>query len=406
MAVWKLPKLPSGRQRNNPWRAKVRGRIHDSPTCKDAEHWERTQLHNYATAGLPLTIDALRKITVGEIIKRYLKEKTPLKGGAEAEEYFLEKFLRDEPMCKLSLAVVRKSDAVSYRDKRLKDTWKGKPISRSTVKRQIGILHNIFAVAKDDWGYENLANPFDKMNLKDNPGRERPLKRGELERIIEACKRSRGKNPYYMPLAIYLTIETGMRQQEVFNLLWSDIDYANRRIVIRNSKTDHLSELKGRTIVLTFNAMCYLMRLALLNFGPVDEVVPHKKGTAAAKAYWQTICAKDEPVFPMTKGAFKQAWRDAVKIRAGIKDLQYRDLRHEAGTWFDKAGLTGREHGVMVGHKKRTMRDRYIHAELQSIQNKLDRFVLGGVTLKEHVEKVRDEAAHDLASTIPSDDLV
>ena len=62
MAVWKLPELPSGRERNNPWRAKVRGKIHDSPSRKDAEHWERTQLHNYATAGLPLTIDALRKV--------------------------------------------------------------------------------------------------------------------------------------------------------------------------------------------------------------------------------------------------------------------------------------------------------------------------------------------------------
>jgi integrase len=388
MAVWKLPKLPSGRERNKPYRAKVKTRIKDFLTRKDAEYWERCQLQSYTLTGLPLTVEALERQTVGDLVARYLKEKTPLKGGAESEEYFLKRF-QQHPMCKLTLAAVRKADAYNYKNERQLETWNGKPISQGTVKRQIGILHNIFEVAKQEWGFENLTNPFDRMKLKDGPGRERPARPGELERIIGACKTCRAANRYYMPLAIYLAIETAMRQQEIFNLLWSDIDMDNRRIVIRKSKTDHLSELRGRTIVLTLNAMWYLERLAKLSFGLPHEVLRKVPTGEQTNFYWRAISAKNERVFPMTKGAFKQAWRDAVQVRAGIRDLQFRDLRHWAASWLDAAKLTASEHDLMMGHGKRTMRARYIHADLEAIQDKLDRYVLDGMTPKQELEKYK-----------------
>jgi integrase len=391
MAVWKLPKLPSGRNRNKPYRAKIKGRVKDFPDRKTAEYWATQQLVSYATTGLPLTIEALEKVTVGEIVRRYLEEKTPLKGSAASEILVLKRFLR-HPICNLTLAAIKRRDAFGYRNERLKDTWNGKPIAESSVKREFAILRNIFEVAREEWGFENLANPFDKMKLKDGHGRNRRLKKGELEKIEQACEACRGLNPYYIPLAAYLAIETGMRTQEIFNLLWSDIDVPNRRIVIRKSKTDHVSQLKGRTIVLTVNALWYTLRLALLSFGPLEKVVPGVSPEHANKAYWNAISAKDERIFPMTKEAFKQAWRDVTKIRAKIPDLQFRDLRHEAGSRFDEAGLTKAEHDLMLGHGKRTMRDRYIHAELQSVQDKLDRFERGGLTPKERRQKMEAEA--------------
>lgn len=393
MAVWKLPKLPSGRYRNKPYRAKVRGKVKDFPTRKAAEYWETQQLVSYATSGLPLTIEALQKVTVSEIVARYLEEKTPLKASAASERLVLQRFLR-HPMCKLSLAAVKRADGYSYRNERLKDTWNGKRIAESSVKREIGILHNIFVVAKDEWGFENLLNPFDNMKLKDGHGRERRLKKDELKKLEQACGSCRGLNRYYIPLAVYLAIETGMRLQEIFNLLWSDIDIYNRRIVIRKSKTDHVSPLKGRTIVLTVNASWYLLRLAALSFGGIEKTFPNEKPAKANRAYWQAITARSERIFPMTKDAFKQAWRDLTK-RAEIADLQFRDLRHEAASRFDEAGLTNAEHGLMMGHGKRTMRDRYSHATLQSIQDKLDRYVLGGMTPKEQREKMEAEATRN-----------
>jgi integrase len=383
MAVWKLPKLPSGRDRNKPYRAKVKGKVQDFPTKKDAEHWHTQQLSSYSTTGLPLTIDALRKVSVGEIIVRYLREKTPLKGSAASETILLEKLLgfkkgaRDpkreqHPICGLSLAAVKRTNGFAYRDERLKTVTQG------SAKREFATLRNIFEVAKEEWGYANLINPFHKMGLRENPGRARLLKPRELERLELSCKACRGNNRYYVPLAMYLAIETGMRLQETFNLTWEDVDIANRRITIGKSKTDHKSHYKGRTIVMSYSAFVLLawLRVNLYDFRRHSE---------------------QDRIFPMTKEAFKQSWRDAVK-RAGIKDLQFRDLRHVAGTAFDKAGLTKAEHDLMMGHGKRTMRDLYIHADLSSIQDKLDRHQ---VRNKSSANKGADEVASEVLK-IPS----
>ena len=397
MAVWKM----TDKRRRLPWRAKVKGTVKDFLTKKDAELWEREQHRSYTLTGLPLTIEALQKVTVGEIVARYLKDKTPLKGSAVSETTVLERLLgfkngvrdperKQHPMCGLSLAAINETDAYGYRDQRLKDTWRGKVISPTTVRREINTLHRIFEIAKKEWGYKNLPNPFDRLEIQnDEYGRERRLDPGEYERLIDACDECRGTNQLYIPLAIRLAVETGMRLQEIFNLTWADIDVEGRRIVIRKSKTDHKSKYKGRTIVMTVNARSVLAWLSI-----------KLRWNTHAKLYRESL------IFPMTKDAFKQSWSDVVE-RAGIRDLHFHDLRHEAGSRFDEAGLTHAEHGLMMGHGKRTMRDRYSHGTLQSIQDKLDRHQFEGETWAEVAAKIEttqhaadfEKASEDIVAT-------
>jgi integrase len=65
---------------------------------------------------------------------------------------------------------------------------------------------------------------------------------------------------------MYLALDTGMRMQEILNLKWSDIDFEQRRIEIRKSKTDRKQVAKGgragRRIVLPYMAMSSLIDLA------------------------------------------------------------------------------------------------------------------------------------------------
>jgi hypothetical protein len=90
-----------------------------------------------------------------------------------------------------------------------------------------------------------------------------------------------------------------------------------------------------------------------------------------------------QPIFPMTKNAFKQSWSDVVE-RAGIADLTFHDLRREAGSRFDEAGLTKAEHDLMMGHSTSgDMHSLYINSPLQSIQDKLDRYEFDGKTFHE-----------------------
>jgi integrase len=340
-------------------------------TRKEAEHWAAENERSIRMAGLPLTTEALQKTTVGEIVKSYLKERTPAKGSAESERIVLARYLK-RPEADLSLAAVsgQRKYGYAYRDDRLKETWKGKPITARTVWREITVLRRAFNVAREEWGYTNLGNPFQGIRF-DKPTmyrRKRRLDPGvgprgqdELDRLIGACDKCRGLNKYYVPLAINLAIETGMRLQEIFNLTWEDIDFEKRRIEIRKSKTDHVSEYEGRTIVMTCRAGFELILLAI-------QLANRGRFNRSAR------------IFPMTKGAFKQSFADVVK-RAGInpkgeerKRLTFLDMRREAGSRMDEAGLTKPMRDLQLGHKNRDIDSVYVAPYLQSIQEKLDNY--------------------------------
>ncbi len=358
--------------RSLPWRAQVRRKGHKVlvkmfASKREAEHWATEQERTIRLRGLPPTFEELKKHTVSDIVRRYLKEITPTKGCRVSETTVLNKFLKRD-ICSKALAYISRQDAYEYVSLRLKETWKGKPITPRTVRRELNTIQHIFEVAKERWGLINLVNPFRALPVKGSMHRrKRRLNDGELEKLERACEDCRGLNRYYVALAVYLAVETGMRLQEIFNLTWLDIDTPERRIEIRKSKTDHLSAYDGRTVVLTIGAQSFLdtLRHSL-------EVNGRFKST--------------DQIFPMTKDAFKQSWSDVLK-RSKINNLTFHDLRREAGSRFDAAGLTKGEHDLMMGHTNKDMTSLYIRADLNSIQDKLDRYVLGGMTFHEALEK-------------------
>ncbi len=358
--------------RTLPWRAQVRRKGHKVlvkmfASKGEAELWAGVQEHAIRMTGLPLTIEDLKKHTVGDIVRRYLKEITPTKGCHVSETSVLNKFLR-HGICLKSLAFVSRQDAYKYRDDRLKELHKGKLLTPRTVRRTINSIQHIFEVAREQWGFTNLQNPFRSLPIRGSMyRRKRRLEEGELERLERACESCRGLNQYYVPLAIYLAIETGMRLQEIFNLVWLDIDMHNRRIEIRKSKTDHLTPYEGRTIVLTIGAESFLIKLQY---------------SLKANRRFKT----SDKIFPMSKEAFKQSWTD-VRKRAGIAALTFHDLRHEAASRFDEADLSNPQAAHMLGHVPQNVTASYQMPKLKPIQDKLDRYALGGLTSDEALTK-------------------
>jgi integrase len=352
--------------RTRPWRAHINRKGHKPlvkmfAARKDAERWASEQERSIQLAGLPLTIEELKSHTVSEIVQRYLKEVTPTKGCHVSEATVLNAFLRKD-IAKKSLAYVKKQDAYEYVNARLKETRNAKPISPSTVRREINSIQHVFEVAKEQWGFENLTNPFRGISIKGSMRRRnRRLREGELVRLQIAFKDCRGLNRIYVPLAVFLAIETGMRLQEIFNLTWQDIDLKKRQIIIRKSKTDYVREYAGRTIVITYNALLYI-ELLLLHM--IEE---------------GRLTSLSDLIFPMTKGAFKQSWADVCK-RAKITDLHFHDLMREAGSRFAEAELSRPQHDLMMGHANRDMTSLYIESDLKKIQDKLDRYVLPTAT--------------------------
>ena len=203
-----------------------------------------------------------------------MREITPTKASYVSETTVLKAFLR-RTICKKSLAYVKRQDAHAYIAERLADTWRGKFITPRTVRHELNTIQHIFEVAKDRWeGFENLVNPFRGVQVKGSTFRRtRRLEPGELEKLDDACKQCRGLNRCYVSLAMYLAIETGMQLQEIFNLRWSDVEVETRKINIRKSKTDHITGVQGRTIVLPVMAELFLNQLfnSLTSTGKLPE---------------------------------------------------------------------------------------------------------------------------------------
>ena len=76
-------------------------------------------------------------------------------------------------------------------------------------------------------------------------------------------------------------------------------------------------------------------------------------------------------VFPITGNALRLAW-ERVKHRAGIEDLRFHDLRHEAISRFFEKGLSVPEVASISGHRDLRMLQRYAHARNEVIFAKLD----------------------------------
>jgi len=213
--------------------------------------------------------------------------------------------------------------------------------------------------------FASLVNPFRDIRIKGSTGgrRERSLEGNELQRILDACKKCVGDNKFYVPLAIHMAIDTGMRRQEVCNLTCADIDVQHRRIKIRKSKTDAvMGRTNGTSIVLPITTLPWLAALAVGRFMEDD-----KKYDAIP---W---VSSEERLFPLSEKAFTQVWRKVLK-RAGIKDLHFHDLRRSANVRFIQAGLTVEERNIMLRHADRSMQAIYIGREhlLNEIQKKLD----------------------------------
>jgi integrase len=443
--------LSGRRPRPRPYRARIEHKDWNAgkPVIKmfqkeaEARRWIREQEAKFDSSGMLPTFKDLQRRTVEELFQTYMNE-TPDLGESERSYFnaFLAARKKDNPnlleplrrdICGMSLAAFDDLQAENYKNFWLKATWKGTQITPAAVHREINAIQPAWKWARKHWRLKNLENPFRDIEIKQSDvARDRRLEPGELDKLTAACKACLGLKRYYMPLAIYLAVETGMRRKEMLTLTWEDVDIDRRIIKIRNSKTG-----KPRLIVLTIMAAFALLRLhvALLyqHRANLDRELPAgvrpeqlsnpdlkadietiQAGYAAeekelkGRYYWTKGYNRVWEDFPKTVKehyrynqtdriffdfsedghAFEQVWDD-IRRRAGLKHsdrskrLTWHDLRREAGSRFDEAGLTKGEHDLMMGHANRDMASRYIRAYLKSIQDKLDKYTLGGKTQQE-----------------------
>lgn len=211
-------------QRRGPkqWRAMVRRRDypHEWKTFPSrAEAWAR-DVESKMDRGVFVSMAEAESTTLADALDRYEREVTPRKKSAKQEKYRLAIWRRDK-LALRSLAGIRSSDLATWRDERLDAGY-----SASKVRNDLALLGHLFNIAALEWGMEGLRNPVHNIRKPALPqGRDRRLKKGEQDRLLEACRASR--STWLVPIVV-LAMETGMRLGEIVGLQWENVDFGSR----------------------------------------------------------------------------------------------------------------------------------------------------------------------------------
>ncbi|MCL5777210.1 tyrosine-type recombinase/integrase [Limibaculum sp. FT325] len=92
---------------------------------------------------------------------------------------------------------------------------------------------------------------------------------------------------------------------------------------------------------------------------------------------WSRLPRTSEAVFPVTAEGLRYHWEQAL-ARAGITDLRFHDLRHEAISRLFELGLSVPEVALISGHKTISALQTYANMKPMQVGQKLRRLVHTG----------------------------
>ena len=327
--------MGSIRKRNGKYQAQVR-RAGASPVSKTFTHKKDALVW---VRGVEARIDVgdtsiktPRTITLGELLKRYAEEITPVKKGADPERRRLKRLINDH-VSETPLSAVTSHLLAKFRDRRLSDGVRA-------CQYDLVLIRHCWNIARKEWGIPLPPNPVSDIRVPNGiRHRDRRLKEGEFEKLQRAATSCR--NIYLWP-SIQFAIHTAMRRSEILSLTWDDIDRTACVANLRDTKNG-----SSRTVPLSNAALFVLENL------PKNKI----------------------RVFATTDYALRHSW-DRLIARAGINDLRFHDLRHEAISRFIESGLSTIEAGTISGHKDLRTLYRYTHLDLSILQHKLSSKIL------------------------------
>jgi len=323
------------RNRSGNWQAVVRrsGQKSVFRTFKkkvDAVAWSKSIEANLDIAEHPHHVIELATTTLADLLERYRDTVTPTKKSAYQENHRLNRLLR-HPITKLTLDRLTTGVFASYRDERLKS------VGSQQVRHDLLAFGVVLRTARLDWDVPLKEVCIDAVRKpKMPPSRDRRLYPGEYEALREAA--AAGNTPYIWDV-IDFALETAMRQAEIIGLEWKHINFRGKIAFLPMTKNGF-----SREVPLTTKAVGIL-------------------GDHAA--------AKMEAPFPYSIRMVQFAWKRTTH-RAGIDDLHFHDLRHEAISRLFEKGLTIPETAVISGHRDFRMLARYTHLRAADVGRKLD----------------------------------
>lgn len=273
-----------------------------------------------------------RAHTLAEAIDRYVEVVVPRKGDYGQKQARMLAWWRAR-IGAYSLSSVTPAMLAEARDQLLSErTPTGQRRSPSTAVRYMAAMSHVFSVAVKEWGWLD-DNPLRRVdNPREPRGRVRFLSEEERDRLLVACAAS--QNPY-LHTVVVLALSTGMRQGEIMNLRWADVDLERRRLVLHETKNGE--------------------RRAVPLVGPALEAL--RVHAVGAEPGGLLFPSKVNPAKPMD---LRTPWETVLR-HAEIEDFRFHDLRHTAASYLAMSGASLAEIAEVLGHKTLSMVKRYAH---------------------------------------------
>ena len=302
----------------------------------DAKKWVQS-IESAIHEGRHFKTTEAKKRSLGELIDRYIQDVLPTKPKSAAKQAPQLKWWKSE-IGYCTLADITPALIAEARNKLHKGR---KP---ATVVRYMAALSHAFTIAVNEWGWLD-DNPMRKVSRPKEPrGVVRFLSEEERVDILEACKAS--SCPHLYPVVV-LALSTGMRQGEIINLTWNNVDLKRGYIILEETKNG-----ERRSVPLVGFA---LEQIKVLN--KVRRI--------------DTPLLFPSTVKPLVPIDIRTPWQKALKA-SGVNTFRFHDLRHTAASYLAMNGASLAEIADILGHKTLQMVKRYAHLSEQHTSKVLE----------------------------------
>jgi len=299
-------------------------------TKAEAEAWARS-IESSIDRGTYVPLAPAEQTKIAEAIERYREEVCPRlhKGGYKAFAV-LDRLKRE--LGHFSIAQLTSAHVSSYLDRLSKEDY-----SAQTALHDLGFLNRILKCCQIDWGIPLPRGlPTALVRRPSQPrSRDRRLREGEEEKLL-AGAREYGDGQLADMIA--LALETAMRRTELASIHAEHVDWGKKYVLLPKTKTG-----EPRRVPLSPRAL-QTLRDRKRDIGPMWDLLPDSISRA-----FERVCAA-----------------------AGIEDLRFHDLRHEATSRLFELGFNMMEVAAFTGHKTLAMLKRYTHLRTEDLAQKLE----------------------------------
>ena len=293
---------------------------------EEAQHFHDQMKHEQWTQS---KVKAIPSKTWMDAVIRWLDESTHKRSLATDRVHlaWLDQYLRTKKLAHIDQDLI---ESIAKKKEKSK-------VSLTTVNRVLELIRAILNRAHKEWGWLE-ATPVIRMRKVENR-RIRWLTQQEVNKLMKEL-------PSHLQAMASFTLATGLRESNVTQLKWSEINLDNKHALI------HADESKSkRPIPVPLNKQAITILKTQLGKNPT---------------YVFTYNGN-----PVTR-CNNHAWEKALK-RAGINDFRWHDLRHTWASWYVQNGTPLHELQQLGGWANYEMVLRYAHLSSEHLRTAAER---------------------------------